>query len=162
MEQVRPAESSDGADLRRLLAEARAAAGSERGGELWLRTGAGGPLDEPDVAALLADPDRLVLVGTVHDAVVSVAAAHREVLPDGAALAVIDGLYTEAPGRELGLGEQMVEEVLAWARRLGCIGVDAVALPGDRATKNLFERCGLVARAITVHRSLAQDGTGRG
>ena len=34
----------------------------------------------------------------------------------------------------------------------GCFGVDSLALPGDRHTKNFFESFGLVARAIVVHR----------
>ena len=33
-------------------------------------------------------------------------------------------------------------------------GIEAVALPGDRETKNLFERAGLTARKITVYKSL--------
>ena len=37
----------------------------------------------------------------------------------------------------------------------GCFGVDSLALPGDRHTKNFFESFGLVARAIIVHRSLS-------
>ena len=45
---------------------------------------------------------------------------------------------------------------MAWAKRWGCIGVDSLALPGDRDTKNFFETHGLVARAITVHRTLPQ------
>jgi len=41
-----------------------------------------------------------------------------------------------------------------WARERSLVGLDAVALPGDRDTKNFFETFGLVARAIQVHRSL--------
>jgi hypothetical protein len=34
------------------------------------------------------------------------------------------------------------------------VGIDAVALPGMRETKNFFEAAGLVARAIVVHKAL--------
>jgi hypothetical protein len=47
-----------------------------------------------------------------------------------------------------------MEAVLAWAGERGCVGVDALALPGSRETKNFFESFGLVARAIVVHRDL--------
>ena len=40
------------------------------------------------------------------------------------------------------------------ARAADAVGIDALALPGDRETKNFFETFGLKARAIVVHRSL--------
>ena len=54
-----------------------------------------------------------------------------------------------------------MDAVLAWAGEQGCVGVDALALPGDRATKNFFETFGLVARAIVVHRDLHAGGARR-
>jgi len=44
--------------------------------------------------------------------------------------------------------------VLDWCRAHDCRGIDAAALPGNRALKNFFERFGLTARAIVVHRAL--------
>ena len=58
----------------------------------------------------------------------------------------------------MGVGEAMMELVLAWCDERGCRGVDSLALPGDRETKNFFERFGLTARAIVVHRALRPDG----
>ena len=43
---------------------------------------------------------------------------------------------------------------IAWATERGCFGIESMALPGNRETKNFFERFGLVARAIVVHRAL--------
>jgi hypothetical protein len=43
---------------------------------------------------------------------------------------------------------------MASAAAAGAVGIEATALPGDRATKNFFETHGLVARALTVHRRL--------
>ena len=45
-------------------------------------------------------------------------------------------------------------EALAWMGRIGCTGVDALALPGARATKNFFEENGFTARLLVVHRPL--------
>ncbi len=47
--------------------------------------------------------------------------------------------------------------LIAWCEEHGCAGIDAVALPGNRATKNFFERYGLTARALLVHRRLGPD-----
>ena len=39
-------------------------------------------------------------------------------------------------------------------RRSGAVAVEGQALPGDRHTKNLYERAGIVARLITTFRRL--------
>jgi GNAT superfamily N-acetyltransferase len=103
---------------------------------------------------MVVDPDALVLVGTFDGVVVGYGLVQRETLRDGTAIAVIDGLYVEPDARGVGVGEALMEEVLAWSVAAGCRGIDGFALPGDRETKNFFERFGLTARAILVHRSL--------
>jgi len=77
-----------------------------------------------------------------------------ESVADEGLLAVVRDLYVEPAARGVGVGAATMEAILAWAGERGCIGVDALALPGSRATKNFFEGFGLVARAIVVHRSL--------
>ena len=47
--------------------------------------------------------------------------------------------------------------LVAWAQERGAVGIDALALPGDRHTKNFFETFGLTARALVVHRDLRPD-----
>jgi hypothetical protein len=44
-----------------------------------------------------------------------------------------------------------MDSLLAWASERGCQGVDATALPGDRATKNFFEGSGFTARLLVMH-----------
>lgn len=125
-----------------------------RGGEVWARrTGRRPPYEDGFRAALEAD-DHLVLVGTVDGVVMGYGVAEIEVLDDGGRLGVVTDLYTEPGCRELGIGEVMMEALVDWCRERGCFGVDSLALPGDRHTKNFFESFGLVARAIIVHRSL--------
>ena len=64
-------------------------------------------------------------------------------------------IYVDPDAREVGVGEAMMDRGAGVVRGPGLSsGVDAVALPGDRATKNFFERFGLTARAIVVHRAL--------
>ena len=99
-----------------------------------------------------------VLVGTFGGVPAGYAVAHVEPLRDGTLLGVLTDVYVEAGVREVGVGEALMEEVVRWAEARGCRGLDALVLPGNRATKNFFERFGLVARAIVVHRPLGEGG----
>jgi GNAT superfamily N-acetyltransferase len=153
VESARPATSDDRARLGELVAAARAELVDQRGGLLHLLR---------DVRAI-ADDDRLlersecVVVGEYDDVVVGYAALHVERLSDGTDLAVLDDIYVEPEAREVGVGDVVMRAVLEWCRNRRCRGVDAVALPGNRAMKNFFERFGLTARAIVVHRPLGGD-----
>jgi GNAT superfamily N-acetyltransferase len=157
MEAVRPVTEADLGELVRLGEGARDAIAASRGGAMYLLCDA----REPPLAAVfreaMHDPEQHVVLGTVDHAAVGYMLARLVALRDGTTMAVIDELYVEPAGREIGVGEGLVESALAWANEQGCRGIQARALPGDRGTKNLFERFGLVARAITVYRSLLRD-----
>lgn len=125
-----------------------------RGGEVWRRQQAR-PL--PPDASLLADlhsPDANVVVGTIDGTPVGYGVVRVDVLPDGSRLGVISDLFTEEGARGVSVAEHVMGVLLGWAQAQGCFGVDSLALPGDRETKNFFETFGLVARAIVVHRRL--------
>lgn len=77
-----------------------------------------------------------------------------EELGDGRTLGVIEDLVVEPDARDVGLGEEIMNELVDRARARGCFGVDSRALPGDRETKNFFESFGLKARLLVVHRTL--------
>ncbi len=146
------------ADLPRLaelaelaLSELRAG----RGGEVWARHAAREAPFEDELAQDLAAPDHHVLVGTVDGTIMGYGVAAVEPLRDGGLLGAVTDLYTEPGARELGIGEITMQALLDWCAAQGCFGVDSLALPGDRHTKNFFESFGLVARAIIVHRRLS-------
>ena len=63
-------------------------------------------------------------------------------------------LYVVPECRGVGVGDALMERVLSDARNSGMVAVTSTVLPGDRETKNMMERHGLVARAIQVERSL--------
>jgi GNAT superfamily N-acetyltransferase len=153
-EGTRPATEQDLARLAELAGAAVDELRQGRGGEVWARQAARRPPFEPDLRVQIADPQHRVLAGTVDDVVMGYAVAHTEVLPDGGLLGVVTDLYTDPGAREVGIGEAMMDALVEWCREQGCFGVDSLALPGDRHTKNFFESFGLVARAIVVHRSL--------
>ncbi|HZM31641.1 MAG TPA: GNAT family N-acetyltransferase [Acidimicrobiales bacterium] len=124
----------------------------QKGGALWWRR----ERRQGDVAAgaraALEAADQELAVGTLDGAVIGYAVARWERLTDGSLLGVVDDIYVDPGARSVGVGEVLMDHVLAWCRDQGCFGVDSLALPGDRATKNFFESFGLVARAIVVHK----------
>lgn len=111
-------------------------------------------LDAAGFQRLLETGSVRAWVGDLDGATVGFAAARLVELADGTSLAEIDALYVLPEARGVGLGEALMDEVLAWAAGAGAAAVDAVALPGDRVTKNFFERYGMTARALQVHRRL--------
>jgi ribosomal protein S18 acetylase RimI-like enzyme len=125
-----------------------------RGGKVFLAREARAEPVEQTLAADLADDDVLLLAGTIDDAPVGYAAGRTEVLRDGARLGVITDLFVEPEARQVGVGEAMMNELLGWFRSRGCSGVDATALPGNRATKNFFEESGFTARLLVMHHRL--------
>jgi GNAT superfamily N-acetyltransferase len=152
------------ADLPRLVTlveQAVAELRQGRGGEVWARTLGRRPPFEPFLREQLArTSDHRVVVGTLDDVVVGYGVARLDATPPpdvGAGterLGNVTDLYVEPEGRGLGIGELMMQHLVDWCAERGCYGVDSLALPGDRATKNFFERFGLTARAILVHRRL--------
>lgn len=125
-----------------------------RGGAVWkIREARQEPL-ETAFKALLVDPGVTVRVGTIDEVIIGYAVARCEKLADGSTLGVVDDIYVEEGARGVGVGEAMMDEVVAWCRDLGCLGIDAMALPGHRQTKNFFEDNGFTARQLIMHRRL--------
>jgi GNAT superfamily N-acetyltransferase len=153
-EGCREAEAGDVPRLAELAELAVAELRAGRGGEVWARHQARAAPYDVDLAAEVEDDDTRVVVGTLDGTVVGYGVARTEALRDGSRLGIVSDLYTEPGAREVGLGEVMMQALIDWCAARGCFGVDSLALPGDRHTKNFFESFGLVARAIVVHRSL--------
>lgn len=153
-ESARPATTDDLPALVALVGAAVAEKKEQKGGELWARRERReDPMGE-SLAAALDDDDTVVLVGLIDETVIGFGSARVERLRDGGLLGVVDEVYVEPGARAIGVGEVLMNELIAWCRARGCFGVDSLALPGDRATKNFFESFGLVARAIVVHKRL--------
>lgn len=153
-EGCREAGDADVPRLAELAASAVAELSANRGGAMWARTQARRPPFEPRLREEIASATHRVLVGTLDDVPVAYAVVAVQALDGGGRLGVVTDLYVEPPARGVGLGELLMDDLVAWCTTEGCVGIDSLALPGDRATKNFFESFGLVARAIVVHRSL--------
>jgi GNAT superfamily N-acetyltransferase len=144
-------------DLDAVAALASAAADEKReqkGGPLWWRRERRQGDVAAGVRAALEAADHELAVGTLDGTVIGYAVARVERLADGGLLGVVEDIYVDPGARAVGVGEALMDHVLAWCGDRGCFGVDSLALPGDRATKNFFESFGLVARAIVVHKPL--------
>jgi ribosomal protein S18 acetylase RimI-like enzyme len=133
-----------------------------RGGRIWSVREArrGSPADA--YGALLTAPGTCVVVGTIDDVVIGFGVATVEALADGRRLGVVSELFVDIEARAVGVGEGMLEALVAFCVQEGCVGVDAFALPGHRAAKNFFEESGFTARAIVMHHVLdggATDGS---
>jgi GNAT superfamily N-acetyltransferase len=134
----------------------------QRGGWVWSRREARARPVGRTLAAAIEDPDQHVVAGLVEGYVAGYGVARLEALRGGAAIGVVSDLYTEPLLRGVGVGEAMMEDLVAFCRRRGCVGVDSLALPGDRETKNFFESFGLKARALLVHATLEPAPPGDG
>ena len=154
MEGARPATADDISLLAAVGRGVLSGMGDQRGGELFTRREARAEPVDADLLAALEDPDRFLVAGTFADVPLGYGLVRREVLRDGAPLAVLEDFVVDPEARGVGIGEAIMDAVLAWAIDHGCIGIDAMALPGDRETKNFFESFGLKARALVVHRDL--------
>lgn len=158
-ESHRPARRDDVDLLVRIAVDHAARIAGERGADLMLRRELSYSEDElrERLVAAIEEPDSLLLVGTYDGVVFGYALADFEKLDDGGTLARVEQLVVEPEAREVGIGETIMNAVVDQARSRGCLGIDAMALPGDRETKNFFESFGLKARQLVVHRSLSDS-----
>lgn len=133
-------------EVRALDQAARASVRPARGGEVWLVEHPEPPSwPMPDESVWVAELDGLV-VGFLR-------------LTVGDTVARVEHVYVRPECRELGFGDDLLGAALTHARSVGCTRLDAVALPGDRDTKNLYERAGVVARAIVLAASLSDPAS---
>jgi ribosomal protein S18 acetylase RimI-like enzyme len=153
MEAARPATAADVSVLAELADAAADELAPTRGGAVFLAREAP-PRGVERFVESLADAGRLVVTGTVDGQVVGYGTVRLERLRDGELLGVIDDLFVLPDARGIGVGEAVTNLLVEFCEKRGCTGIDAVALPGNRHTKNFFETFGMVARAILVHRSL--------
>lgn len=132
----------------------QAAVVDSRGGALdTLLRGRAEPVAD-SFAADLSNDDRIVLIGSGDGAFLGYCVLEIRELRTRELLGIVTDLWVHPDARGIGIGHGLMREATDIATERSCIGIDARALPGDRATKNFFESFGLVARAIEVHKTL--------
>jgi GNAT superfamily N-acetyltransferase len=154
MEGSRPASAEDLPRIAELAELARDELVPMKGGALWAAREAVAEPFEDAYGALIDRDDALVVVGTVDETVIGFGVVTLERLRTGETLGVISDLFVEPGARAIGVGEAMADDLVAFCETRGCTGIDALALPGHRTTKNFFEESGFTARALVMHRAL--------
>ena len=137
---VRAATAGDVEQLAWLEHEARAALADHRGGQRWLATH---PQRGADWQVSIAELD--VVVAHIGDVLVGYV-----VLDARSSVATVDDVYVTPQARELGFGDALLAASLELARASGAAHFEGESLPGDRDTKNLYERAAIKARLITT------------
>ena len=135
---VRAATAADAPALAELEREARDALVEARGGPQLLA-------EQPPVgewASVLAEPEVRVWVAAIDDVIVGY--LQLRLPPPGGA-----GVVTQVFVLEDARAEAIAATVAA-----GGTVIESFALPGDRDTKNLYERAGVTARKIIVSKRL--------
>jgi GNAT superfamily N-acetyltransferase len=144
---ARSAVSSDLEAVEQLRRSALEEQAPLRGGDLYR-------VREASRAVADDDPGRRLWVGVLADAVVGYLSGRVDTVADGRRLGIVEGVYVDLGCRAVGVGEAMMAAAIAWFRGEGCVGVDALALPGARATKNFFEESGFTSRLLVMHHRL--------
>jgi GNAT superfamily N-acetyltransferase len=150
VERARPAEHADLVVAAQLLTAALSTTRSHRGGATLL-----GSYTPDELLARWRSGESTLHVGEFHHAVVGVAAATTFTRPGAAGLSGrIECCYVEEGARGVGVGTALMEAVVAWCGDRHCRDIDALALPGDRSSKQRLEAAGFVARLLTLNRRL--------
>jgi GNAT superfamily N-acetyltransferase len=159
VESARPATIADIPTLERLWELCVAEITGQRGGALLAGTLPSSGSPAVFLARAIDDPERLVVLGCTEDVEVGFACARCD-RSGRDPIGVVELIYVEPSARLVGVGEAILEAVVSWGAELGCCGVDAPALPGNRAAKAFFEDHGFVARLLIMHQplSLPSDG----
>jgi GNAT superfamily N-acetyltransferase len=141
-QEVRAMVQDDAAEIGALERMARALLVEQRGGPAHMA-------ERPAVGEwvpLLSRPDQRVFIALIDEVPVgylqlSLIAGHA---------AEVQQVFVHPDAREVGFGDWLLEAAIDAARSFGCTVIEGTALPGDRETKNLYERAGIKARKITV------------
>lgn len=144
IEAVRSACAADLTDLDYLQCLARDGLIEARGGQRLLA-------EQPatDWSQAIHDQSTVTLVATLDDSIVGYLELHI-----ASGLAEVRQVFVHLEARQVGLGDWLLEAAIDHARNRACTLIEGVALPGDRDTKNLYERAGITARKIIVSQVL--------
>lgn len=143
---VRDAEPGDVPELAWLESIARDHLPGQRGGDLWL---ARHPAQSPRWSSVDAGE---VIVGLIDGVSVGYLRFHID-----DAVLYIDDVFVHPGAREVGFGDALLAGAIDRGVERGAVRIEAEALPGDRDTKNLYERAAITAKRITVSAAIGSD-----
>jgi GNAT superfamily N-acetyltransferase len=154
METTRPAHETDQPACRELLGQALAHARTVRGGATLVGDRTVEQLLDRWTTA--GSTETVLYVGEFHQAVVGLGAATAMVRAGSADRSGrIECCYVEEAARGVGVGTALMASLTTWCGEQGCLDIDALALPGDRLTKQRLEAAGFTARLLVLSRRLS-------
>jgi GNAT superfamily N-acetyltransferase len=152
VEAARLARVEDRLACAELLGRVLADSHSMRGGVALV-----GPTTPDDLLERWMAPDAptAVFVGEFHQATVGILAVSTFSRPGAPSLSGrVECCYVEEAARGVGVGTALMDAAVGWCAGRSCHDVDALALPGDRLTKQRLEAAGFTARLLTLNRRL--------
>ena len=145
---VRPAHIVDMPVVLDLDAQYRDLLLDQRGGIAWLAE------HVPLVTLPSQDVVESSFVGEIDGAVIGFLRGTVDLIPARGLVYIVDRVFVVEQARQLGFGDALLAAAMELAVSTQCVAIEANALPGDRETKNLYERAGITARNIIVSRPL--------
>jgi GNAT superfamily N-acetyltransferase len=100
---------------------------------------------------MIDSSDHLVFVGERESVILGFCLLK---IATGEKRAQVRQIFVELGARDLGLGAQLLSACEVVARDKRCTYLEGFALPGDRETKNLFERFSMSAQVLFVGKKL--------
>jgi len=151
VELARPAGAADRQACTRLLSQALVAAASMRGGAALV--GDATPVTLLERWSRPGSSTHLV-VGEYEGVVVGLMAVAATEQTGCGQTGLVECCYVESGARGVGVGTALMDSAVEWCTGWGCSEMDALALPGDRTTKQRLEAAGFTARLLTLSRRL--------
>ncbi len=145
---VRSASENDVIAIVELATEAQTEIAQFRGHEQLLEVWT---LTDQQWATAVTSDKNIVLVALSSMSIVGYAKGDINVK---GTICTVGHVFVDPQARQLGIGAGLVGEIARIAQAKGCQTLDAVALPGDRKMKNLYERIGMPARLLIASKNL--------
>jgi GNAT superfamily N-acetyltransferase len=150
---IRPSDRNDHSAVCDMDRRGRSKLVGTRGGDAWLA-------EHPPIDEHLNASGFRILVAELSGAVVGFSSSFDTDERERGRVCFVDRIFVDEGAREIGCGDALLAEEISRALARECALIEAHALPGDRETKNLYERAGITARLITVSKRLSGPSIG--
>ena len=152
-ESARYANEADIHTFKKLFKESRKEAATYKASDIWLANEALSGPPEVIFQDFLSSDCKTLLIGEFDAYPVGFMLIQLFPL-DNNLLARVEEVYVDSEARKVGVGEHLMDEAIKWAKDQGASQILGRTFPGDRHTKNFFERFKVTARLIEVSKRL--------
>ena len=153
IENARLANLNDLKEFEGLFTAARRETTTKKGSELWLKFDAVQGSAEKIFDEFISTKSKALIIGEFDSCPLGYMLLELLMIEDAEA-SNIQEVFVLKEARAVGVGESMMKFAIDWSRSKGASLVLGRTLPGDRETKNFFEKHRLTARLIEVSKQL--------